>query len=56
MKEAVAEGALANATLSVTQAETIDVMTALVKQLTERVIKLEARVAELEDVRPSMGP
>ena len=36
--------------------KTISVMTALVTQLTERVNKLEARVAELEDARPSMGP
>ena len=36
--------------------KTIGVMTALVTQLTERVNKLEARVAELEDARPSMGP
>ena len=36
--------------------DTICTMTALVTQLDERVKKLEARVAELEDARPSMGP
>ena len=40
MKKAVAEGVLANANVDVMTAKTKSVMTALVKQLTERVIKL----------------
>ena len=31
-------------------------MVVVVQKLAERVLKLEARVAELEDVPPSMGP